>query len=176
MIGFEDFKVIPDTSDEHLTPGLPPEEQVYKLALQKAENVSFSCDTDDVIIAADTLVYLDGEPLGKPESRLNAEAMLGRLSGRKHTVYTGIVLLKGDTHVTCTEKTDVYFREISSSEIAAYAETDEPMDKAGSYAAQGRGALFVERIEGDFFNIMGLPLCRLFLMLKDFGVIFKEIV
>jgi septum formation protein len=171
MIGLEDFKVIPDTSDEHLTPGLSPDEQVNKLALQKAENVSFSCDKDDVIIAADTLVYLGGEPLGKPESRLDAEVMLGKLSGRKHTVYTGIALLRSDTHVTCTEKTDVYFRKISPGEIAAYAETDEPMDKAGSYAAQGRGALFVERIEGDFFNIMGLPLCRLFLMLKDFGVI-----
>jgi septum formation protein len=170
MIGIEDFKVIPDTSDEDLTPGLSPEEQVCKLALQKAENVSFSCGKDDVIIAADTLVYLDGEPLGKPESRLDAEVMLGKLSGRKHTVYTGIALLRGDTRVAHTEKTDVFFREIPSCEITAYAETDEPMDKAGSYAAQGRGALFVERIEGDFFNVMGLPLCRLSIMLKDFGV------
>jgi septum formation protein len=170
MIGIEDFKVIPDTSDEDVIPGLSPEEQVCRLALQKAKNVSLSCGKDDVIIAADTLVYLDGEPLGKPDSRFDAEVMLGKLSGRKHSVYTGVVLLRDDSHVTRTEKTDVYFREITASEISAYVETGEPMDKAGSYAAQGRGSLFVERIEGDFFNVMGLPLCGLSIMLKDFGI------
>jgi septum formation protein len=171
MIGIKDFKVIPDTSDEEITPGLSPEQQVCKLALQKAENVSLLCGEDDVIIAADTLVYLDGEPLGKPESRSDAEVMLGKLSGRKHSVYTGVTLLRNGAHVTCTEKTDVFFREISADEISAYAETDEPMDKAGSYAAQGRGAVFVERIEGDFFNVMGLPLCRLSILLRDLEVV-----
>jgi septum formation protein len=171
MIGVEDFLVIPDNSDEELTPGLSPEEQVCKLALQKAVNVALSCGRDDIIIAADTLVYLDGEPLEKPESGYDAEVMLSKLSCRRHTVYTGIALLRGDTHAICAEKTDVYFREISASEISAYVETGEPMDKAGSYAAQGRGALFVERIEGDFYNVMGLPLYRLSMMMKDFGVV-----
>jgi len=170
MIGIENFRVIPDTSDEIITPGLSPGEQVKKLALQKARNVSLLCDKDDTIIAADTLVYLDGEPLGKPESRSEAAVMLGRLSGRRHTVYTGVTLLRDGVNVTCAEKTDVFFRDISQDEILAYVETEEPMDKAGAYAAQGCGAIFIERIEGDFFNVMGFPLCRLSLMLRDFGV------
>jgi len=170
MIGIENFIVIPDTSGEEITPGLPPDEQVKKLANEKARNVSRVCSKDDIIIAADTLVYLDGEPLGKPESRSDAAIMLSRLSNRHHTVYTGVTLLRDGVDITCAEKTKVYFREISPDEISAYIKTDEPMDKAGAYAAQGRGALFIKRIEGDFFNVMGFPLCRLSTMLKDFGV------
>ena len=170
MIGITDFKVIVDTSDEDITPGLSPEEQVKTLALQKARNVARSCDKDDLIIAADTLVYLEDEPLGKPDSPLGAESMLRKLSGRVHSVYTGVTLSKGDTDLTAAERTDVYFREISDKEIRAYVKTGEPMDKAGSYAAQGYAAVFIERIEGEFFNIIGFPLCRLVLMLKDFGV------
>ena len=169
-IGIDDFKVIADTSDEHITPGLSPEEQVCKLSLQKARNVASSCGKDDIIIAADTLVYLDDEPLGKPDSRSDAERMLKKLSDRMHSVYTGVTIFKGDTQISAVEKTDVYFREISDSEISAYVETGEPMDKAGSYAAQGRAAVFIKRIEGDFFNVMGMPLCLLSVMLKDFGI------
>ena len=168
-IGIEDFTVIADASEEIITPGLSPEEQVIKLSLQKANNVVLKCNENDVIIAADTIVYLDNKPLGKPDSKSDAVEMLKELSGRRHTVYTGVTLLKNDNHISCAEKTDVIFREISDSEIKAYVETGEPMDKAGSYAAQGRAAVFIERIEGDFFNVMGLPLCKLSQMLKDFG-------
>jgi len=170
MIGIGDFKVIADTTDEIITPELTPEEQVTKLALKKAQNVSAACRDDDLIIAADTLVYLDGEPLGKPESPFDAERMLQKLSGQKHSVYTGITLLRGNENTSKVEKTDVYFREISTDEIKSYVKTGEPMDKAGSYAAQGGAAIFIERIDGDFFNVMGLPLCCLSIMLKDFGV------
>ena len=170
MIGIEDFKVIPDTTVEEISPGLSPEQTVCNIALQKAKNVSLSCDYGDIIIAADTLVYLDGRPLGKPDGPESALAMLRELSGRRHTVYTGVAILRNGTHITVAEATDVYFREMSENEMAAYVESGEPMDKAGSYAAQGRGAVFVERVEGDFFNVMGLPLCRLVMMLREFGV------
>jgi len=170
MIGMSDFKVIPDTSDEEMVPGLSPEQTVCGIALSKANNVSLFCCDDDIIIAADTLVYLDGRPLGKPDGPSGAVRMLTELSGRQHTVYTGVALLMGGVHITAVEATDVYFRKISDSEISAYVESGEPMDKAGAYAAQGRGAVFVERVDGDFFNVMGLPLCRLTMMLKEFGV------
>jgi len=170
MIGLTSFKVIADLSEEIITPGLLPEEQVKKLSLQKAQNVSAMCDKDDIIIAADTLVYLNDEPLGKPSSQAEATKMLQKLSGKKHSVYTGVTLQRGDTQTTNAEKTDVYFRRISDDEIAAYVKTGEPMDKAGSYAAQGGAAVFIERIEGDFFNVMGLPLCRLSKMLRDYGI------
>ena len=167
MIGIRDFAVIPDTSEETLPPGLTPEQTVCNIALAKALNVSRLCGADDVIIAADTLVYLDGEPISKPEDAQDAASILRRLSNRRHDVYTGVVIKKGDTHETGVEATSVFFREITDDEIAAYIETGEPMDKAGAYAAQGRAAVFVERIEGDFFNVMGLPLCRLHTMLKE---------
>ena len=170
MIGIKEFNVIADTADEVLTNGLLPEEQVKKLSLQKAQNVASSCSKDDIIIAADTLVYLGNEPLGKPDSRADAFNMLKKLSGQKHSVYTGITLLKNDLNITEVEKTDVYFRDITDSEINAYINTNEPMDKAGSYAAQGGAAVFIKRIEGDFFCVMGLPLCRLSMMLREFGV------
>jgi len=171
MIGIRDFKVIPDDGAEEIAPGQTPEQTVCRIALEKAVNVSRKCSDDDLIIAADTLVYLGELPLAKPESQDEAAAMLRMLSGRRHTVYTGLVLLRGGVHTTAAEMTDVFFREISDDEISAYVKTGEPMDKAGAYAAQGRGALFIERIEGEFFNVMGLPLCRLSIMLRDFGVI-----
>jgi septum formation protein len=171
MIGIEDFRVIPDGGEEEISPGLSPEQTVCKIALQKAVNVSLLCSDTDIIIAADTLVYLDDRPLSKPESPGEAADMLRALSGRRHSVYTGIVLFRDGDKKIETEITDVYFREISESEIYAYVKTGEPMDKAGAYGAQGRGAVFVKRIEGDFFNVMGLPLCRLSTMLKEFGVI-----
>ena len=170
MIGIKDFIVITDPSEELITPGLLPEEQVIRLSLQKAENVAAKCNKDDVIIAADTLVYINNEPLGKPCSPHDAEQMLKKLSGNRHSVYTGVTVLKGDVHISQAEKTDVYFREITENEIKSYVATGEPMDKAGSYAAQGGAAVFIKRIEGDFFCVMGLPLCRLSMMLKEFGI------
>jgi len=171
MIGIEVFKTIPDAAAEEIFPGLSPELTVCRIALQKAKNVSPLCGDDDIIIAADTLVYLDGHPLGKPCSPDGAAVMLRQLSDRRHVVYTGVAILKGEIHITGSEKTAVYFREISEKEISEYVKTGEPMDKAGAYGAQGRGAVFIERIDGDFFNVMGLPLCRLSIMLRNFGVV-----
>jgi len=170
MVGIEGFKVIPDTSDEVIVPGLSPEQTVCGIALAKAKNVSLLCGDDDIIIAADTLVYLGGRPLGKPDGPEGAMEMLRALSGRRHKVYTGVALLRGAVHLTAAEVTDVCFREMSGIEISDYVNSGEPMDKAGAYAAQGRGAVFVERIEGEFFNVMGMPLCRLSIMLREFGV------
>jgi len=126
---------------------------------------------DAIIIAADTVVYLDGKPIEKPVNEANAVGMLKRLSGKRHTVYTGVCVLSGTIRSFGAEATDVYFRELSHEEILRYVKTGEPMDKAGAYGAQGRGALFVERIDGDFFNVMGLPLVRLSDMLKSFGIV-----
>jgi len=150
--------------------GLSHAETVCKIALHKAENVSRLCGADDLIIAADTVVFLEGRPLGKPADPDDAVKMLRQLSGRRHTVFSGVALMKSGVHVTGAESTYVYFREISEEEIQAYVSTGEPMDKAGAYGAQGLGAIFIERLEGDFFNVMGLPLCRLVLMLREFGV------
>ena len=170
MIGIEDFRVVPDTHEEEISPGLSPELTVCKIALQKAKNVSPLCREDDIIIAADTLVYLDGHPLSKPGCPGEAAQMLMMLSGRQHTVFTGVALLRGSHQTTAAERTDVYFREMSEKEILSYISTGEPMDKAGAYGAQGRGAVFIRRIDGDFFNVMGLPLCRLTIMLRSFGI------
>jgi len=171
MIGIDGFRVIACAGEEVIMPGLDPEQTVCGIAMQKAENVLRSCGSDDIIIAADTLVYLDGAPLGKPKSPGDAESMLRSLSGRQHTVFTGLALVRGDVRATGAESTRVYFRELSDSEISSYVKTGEPMDKAGAYAAQGRGAVFMERIEGEFFNVMGLPLCKLSVMLRDFGIL-----
>ena len=170
LIGLEGYKIIADSSEESAPEGLSPERTVIEIALQKAKNVSRFCGDDDIIIAADTLVYLEGRPLGKPDSPEDAMAMLKRLSGRRHEVFTGVVLLKGERKATDVVRTDVVFREIPDSEISAYVKSGEPMDKAGAYGAQGRGSVFIERIEGEFFNVMGLPLCRLSMMLREFGV------
>ena len=170
LIGLDNFTVLPDTAEEEIIPGLSPEQTVCGIALQKANNVSLLCGGDDIIIAADTLVYLNGCPIAKPESPEEAVEILKSLSGRRHSVYSGIAIVKGGSHTTGAEKTDVFFRELSDDEINAYVETGEPMDKAGAYGAQGRGAVFVESIKGEFYNVMGLPLCRLSVMLKEFGV------
>ena len=170
MIGMRDFKVIPDDSAESIPHGLSPARTVCEIALGKAINVSRSCHNDDIIIAADTLVYLDGNPIGKPRTPDEAAGMLRSLSGRGHEVHTGLALLGRGERRTCSEMTEVFFRPVSEEEILAYVRTGEPMDKAGAYAAQGRGAVFVERVCGEFFNVMGMPLCRLSLMLKEFGV------
>ena len=170
MIGLEDFVVIPDVEDEILYEGITPEQTVCKTALNKARNVAGRCDETDLIIAADTEVFLDTTPFGKPTNADDAIRMLKTLSGKKHTVYTGIAMICGDVIITGAEATDVYFRELSDTEISAYVQTGDPMDKAGAYGVQGRGAVFIERLEGDFFNVMGLPVCRLTIMLRNLGV------
>ena len=171
MIGINDFKITPDTSAEEISTLLKPEETVLGLATKKANNVSHFCEKGDIIIAADTLVYLNGQPLEKPQCEKNAFHMLSSLSGKAHTVYTAIVVKEiGGKYVSCVDATKVFFRSLSENEIHDYILTGEPMDKAGAYGAQGKGAVFIERIEGDFFTVMGLSICRLSLMLKEFDL------
>ena len=169
MLGVE-VKIIPAVGEEKAPENAGPSETVKLLSLAKAQEVAQKCSHDDVIIAADTIVWHDGKILGKPKSEAQAKAMLSVLSGDVHEVYTGVTVIRGDSVISETEISKVYFRAIEPQEIDRYVATGEPMDKAGAYGAQGLGAIFVERIDGDFFNVMGLPLCRLVKMLKGQGV------
>jgi len=170
MLGIKDLKVIPSRAEEAIPPGQRPKDAVCRLSRLKAHEVAARCLPEDVIIAADTIVELDGRILGKPVDENHAAEMLRSLSGRSHRVFTGVTVMGGGRELTCAEETTVRFRPITESEIRAYIATGEPMDKAGAYGAQGIASLFVEGIDGDFFNVMGLPLCRLGKMLSELGV------
>ena len=170
QMGLTDFIIRPAQGEEILDPSLTPHRLVEELSRQKAAEVAATADPEDVIIAADTVVAVGDQVLGKPHSPQEAEAMLTALSGRTHTVYTGITVCRGDRSVTQHEATPVHFRTLTPEEISAYVSTGEPMDKAGSYGIQGLGGLLVEGIEGDYFNVVGLPICRLGLILRQFGV------
>jgi septum formation protein len=148
-----------------MDPTLPPAQEVARVSLAKARAVERT--EDDVVIAADTIVVLGDRLLGKPRDEAHAEEMLTALSGRAHQVMTGVTVLRGDRAITTTEITDIHFRELSTQEIRRYIATKEPMDKAGSYGIQGGAALFVEKLQGDYYNVMGLPVCRLLQMLRD---------
>ena len=167
MMGLE-FEIIP-AKDEADADGLSPSEAVAKIALGKALSVAENRAEEDLIIAADTLVCLDGELLGKPKNEKEAYEMLKKLSGKEHQVYTGVAVSQGGQASSGAEMTKVRFCEMTDEDIFAYIATKEPMDKAGAYGIQGKGAVFIEGIEGDYFNVMGLPLRRLNLMLKEFG-------
>ena len=155
-----DFKVIAANADESLPSCCPPREGAEMLALRKARAVAEDYP-DDIIIGADTIVVLDGVLYGKPADKADAFRMLRQLSGREHIVHTGVALLSRQRERVFSEQTAVKFIELSDEEIFAYIETGDPMDKAGAYGIQGGGALFVEGIRGDFYNVMGLPVCRL---------------
>lgn len=170
MLGVKNLKIIPAKGEENPPAGASPEELVMALAAAKAEEVAIHAGEDDVVVAADTIVWLEGRPFGKPHSREHAIEMLQKLSGNTHHVYTGVAVLRHGTERLGYECTAVHFRDIPQDEIERYVMSGEPMDKAGAYGAQGLGALFVRGIEGDFFNVMGLPLCRLDAMLKEQGV------
>ena len=122
---------------------------------------------DAVVIAADTIVVCEGKVLGKPHSPEEAERMLGLLSGRDHQVMTGVTVLRGNQERVFTEITDLHFRALTEKEITRYVRSGEPMDKAGAYGIQGGAALFCERMSGDYYNVMGLPVCRLGQVLKE---------
>ncbi|MDE7009710.1 MAG: Maf family protein [Oscillospiraceae bacterium] len=169
QIGLERFEILIPDADETYDPSLPPEKIVASISRKKAEAVRPLAE-DALIITADTMVFLDGLRLGKPKSQEEAREMLSALSGRTHHVCTGVTVCLGPRVITEAETTDVTFRPLTGWEIASYVRTGEPMDKAGAYGVQGLGALFVERIDGDYFNVMGLPLCRLGRMLGKFGV------
>lgn len=159
------FTVIPADVDETMDPAKAPYAEVARLSAKKARPVKR--EPDDVVIAADTIVVCEGKVLGKPKSEENAYAMLSLLSGRDHQVMTGCTVLRGEKRETFTEVTDLHFRTLSEREIRAYIASGEPMDKAGAYGIQGGAALFCRRMEGDYYNVMGLPVCRLWQTLQS---------
>ena len=152
-IGITDFDIRVPQTDEHYPTGLTPAQIVEYISREKADAAAKLCTPEEIVITADTMVFLDDQRLGKPQDEADALRMLTALQGRRHTVCTGVV-----------------FRPAEESELRAYIATGEPMDKAGSYGVQGKGALLVERLEGDFFNVMGLPVLRLSRMLAQFGI------
>lgn len=151
--------------DEAMDPKKNAADEVARVSRLKAEAVT--CAPEDVVVAADTIVVCQGQILGKPRDEADAVRMLQLLSGTQHQVMTGLTVRRGDRTVTCTEITDIYFRALSDREIRAYVRTAEPMDKAGSYGIQGGAALFARKLEGDYYNVMGLPVCRLWQILQD---------
>ena len=151
--------------DETMDLTRDPYDEVARVSHLKALAVERT--EDDVIIAADTIVVCEGKVLGKPKSEADAIATLRLLSGRDHQVMTGCTVLRGEKRATFTEVTDLHFRELSDREIARYVASGEPMDKAGSYGIQGGAALFCTHMVGDYYNVMGLPVCALGLRLKE---------
>ncbi len=164
MLGLE-FDVIADNTPENIDRNLKPDEVVNELARFKGENVigKLPENTDGIIIAADTVVVIDGKITGKPKDEKDAERMLLELSSNVHYVYTGVYVKDICTKkaVTFCEKTEVFFKDLDIMEIKDYINTGESMDKAGAYGIQNIGSLFVEKIKGDYFNVVGLPLCHL---------------
>ena len=151
--------------DETMDPEKLPAQEVARVSRQKA--MAVARQPEDVVIAADTIVVCCGQVLGKPADEADAFRMLSLLSGRDHQVMTGVTVLRGERCISCTEVTDINFRPLTEQEIRDYIRTGEPMDKAGSYAIQGGAALFAEKMNGDYYNVMGLPVCRLGQLLKE---------
>ena len=151
--------------DETMDPTKAPFDEVARVSSLKAAALADA--SDDVVVAADTIVVCEGRVLGKPHSEEEAVAMLQLLSGREHQVMTGVTVIRGENRTTFTEVTDIHFRELTEKEIRAYVATGEPMDKAGSYGIQGGAALFCTHMVGDYYNVMGLPVCRLGQVLRE---------
>ena len=170
MLELGPFTVCPARGPEKMPDHADPGEAVVALARQKAVEVAPRVPADALIIAADTVVVCDGRILGKPRDEEDAFRMLRALSGCRHEVFTGLCVMDRDGADCACERTLVSFRTLGDDEIRRYIATGEPMDKAGAYGIQGKAALFVEGIEGDYTNVVGLPLCRLGRMLAGKGV------
>jgi len=162
------FEVLAADIDETQRVGETPVEYVRRLALEKAQAVA-ALVGDAVVIGADTTVVLDGEVLGKPVDVADAGRMLRRLSGRTHQVHTGIAVGRGEVWRPHVETTDVTFRAIKEEELAVYLASGDALDKAGAYGIQGYAARWIPRIEGDYFNVVGLPVAALVRLLADIG-------
>lgn len=161
------FSIVPARGEENIPTGTPAREAVLLLSEQKAKEIAAQ-HSGELIIAADTVVTIDGEILGKPRDEKDAADMLRKLSGRTHSVFTGVcVIFEDGSDESFAEETRVEFYELSEREMAEYIATGEPMDKAGAYGIQGRGALLVRSIEGDYYNVMGLPVGRLYRVIKE---------
>ena len=168
-MGITDLEVIPAEGEEIATRTLTTDQLVEELSRRKCAEVAAS-RPEDLVIAADTLVEINGRVLGKPVSEEDAARMLAALSGRLHFVYTGVTVSLDEQTLTQHEMTSVRFRTLTQADIIRYIATGEPMDKAGAYGIQGYGSVLVEGISGDYYNVMGLPVCRLARMLARFGV------
>ncbi len=163
-----DFIVRVADIDETMDESLNPKDEVARVSRLKA--LAVEREEDDVVIAADTIVVCEGKVLGKPRDEEDAAAMLSMLSGRDHQVMTGMTVLRGGDAITHTEVTNLHFRRLLPGEIRAYVNSGEPMDKAGSYGIQGGAALFCTAMEGDYYNVMGLPVCALSVILRSLGL------
>jgi len=166
---FADFRVVPSSFDESLVPpDLGPGEHVVYSATMKARDVAES-NPVSLVIAADTVVAIDGAILGKPTDSLDAARMLRLLSGKTHQVYTGLAVIGAGVERVEYEATDVAFRDLSDETVSRYVASGEPLDKAGAYAIQGRGSVLITGIRGCYFNVVGLPIHRLSVVLEGFG-------
>jgi len=165
-----DFTVITSDIEENPPHGAAVDAYVSALALQKAEAVAKD-HPNACVIGADTVVYLDGDILGKPHTPENAKKFLSRMQGRQHTVYTGVAVIANGKSDIRVDTTNVTFAPMSESEIDWYVSTGEPLDKAGAYGVQGPGGIFVKQIDGNYFNVIGMPLPILYHMLLDAGVL-----
>ena len=165
-----DFTVMTEDIDETMDPGLPLEREIVRVSEAKARAVQDRVNPGDLVISADTVVCVDGKRLGKPADEEDAKRMLRLLSGRTHTVVSGLCVLRDERCETASVSTAIHFRPLSEREIDAYVASGEPMDKAGAYGIQGLAAIFVDRLDGDYYNVMGLPLCALSELLNRFGV------
>ena len=165
------FEVDASNCEEEIDPVLGPDELVRRISITKAKAVA-QRHQDAVIIAADTIGVIGKKLLGKPHTADEAGKMLAQISGKSHEVITGFTILDTVTNkiMTGTVSTKVYIKKLTQQEIAAYVQTGEPLDKAGAYGIQGRGAVIVEKIEGDYYNVMGLPLSALTEALIEFGI------
>jgi septum formation protein len=152
-----EFSIRPADLDESLLPGETPAQHVQRLAREKA---AARAEPGELVLAADTVVLVDGDILGKPRDTVEARTMLERLAGRRHTVLSGVALIDGDRQRTAhgIARTEVRIAAMTAAEIAWYVDTGEPMDKAGAYAIQGLGAIFVDAVEGNYTNVVGLPI------------------
>lgn len=166
------FLVQPAVGEEVIDPSLAPQDIVQSLAFQKAEEIALSQEGDFVIVAADTVVVLGEEVFGKPKTTEEAWDMLGKLQGSPHAVYTGVCIWGSKPHKVHKfySKTQVSMRPLCLEEIQKYVSLGESMDKAGAYGIQGRGAWLIDKVEGDYFNVVGLPLCQLGQALDAFGI------
>lgn len=165
-----DFWVVPAKGEENADPTLPPNEYVCELAKNKAEEVAVMFP-DETVIGADTVVIFNGEILGKPKDEEDAQRMLRLLSGNTHSVFTGVAIVSNGQLTTFAEETRVTFFELDEREVARYVASGEPFDKAGAYGIQDAGALLVKGIEGDYYNVMGLPVGSLYRRLKDMKIV-----
>lgn len=164
----ENFSVMETDADESVPDNLSPAQKVEEISRIKSEAARKKAGDNCIIISADTAVFLDGVQYGKPKTKPDAQKMLRDFSGKKHSVITAFTVSKGEKSVTKHEETFVYFKNLSEKEIEEYVNTDEPYDKAGGYGIQGLAAKYIEKIDGDYFNVVGLPVSKLYETLKEF--------